>query len=335
MLPDSTSNTTARVTSFSALFSVCLRQDVERLHERQTGVDHRRELPREDHDVAHLDRPRFFDAAAACRLRRSRTLTGISRCRRSCAMTSSAARRVERRRSGARPSAGCAPYTSKCWHPLAPSSLAITARVRCCWPPLPAAVRYLRPPGFFAASSSGYCRSCAGTRSGRGDTRRHSSCATSRFMYSWYSASFIVCMPNFLPDCIERVDLVDLVVADQRADRRRARPGSRAAIARPRPCALGSSVCVTTPSSTNASCARTCDCWCAREDVDDAVDRLGRRVGVQRGERKVTGLGDRERRLDRLQVAHFTDEDDVGVLAQRVLERGREALRVGARLRAG
>ena len=33
------------------------------------------------------------------------------------------------------------------------------------------------------------------------------------------------------------------------------------AITRPRPRALGSSVWVTTPSSTKASWARTCDCW--------------------------------------------------------------------------
>jgi hypothetical protein len=32
-----------------------LRQNVERLDQRQAGVDHRRELPREDHDVACLD----------------------------------------------------------------------------------------------------------------------------------------------------------------------------------------------------------------------------------------------------------------------------------------
>ena len=32
-----------------------LRQDVEGLHERQARVDHRRELAREDHDVARLD----------------------------------------------------------------------------------------------------------------------------------------------------------------------------------------------------------------------------------------------------------------------------------------
>jgi len=29
-----------------------LRQDVERLHQRQAGVDHGGELPRKDHDVA-------------------------------------------------------------------------------------------------------------------------------------------------------------------------------------------------------------------------------------------------------------------------------------------
>ena len=53
----------------------------------------------------------------------------------------------------------------------------------------------------------------------------------------------------------------------------------------------------------------------AREDVDDTIDRLGRRVGVQRGEDEVAGLGDGERRLDRLQVAHFADEDDVRVFS--------------------
>ena len=32
-----------------------LGEDVERLHQRQARVDHRRELAREDHDVPHLD----------------------------------------------------------------------------------------------------------------------------------------------------------------------------------------------------------------------------------------------------------------------------------------
>src|SRR5436309_10299109 len=41
-----------------------------------------------------------------------------------------------------------------------------------------------------------------------------------------------------------------------------------------------------------------------REHVDDAVDALHRRVGVQRGEGEVARLGDRQRRRNRLEVAH-------------------------------
>ena len=55
VLPASTSKTTARVTSLSFGVLGLLRQDVQRLHQRQAGVDHRRELPREDHDVAGAD----------------------------------------------------------------------------------------------------------------------------------------------------------------------------------------------------------------------------------------------------------------------------------------
>ena len=56
-----------------------------------------------------------------------------------------------------------------------------------------------------------------------------------------------------------------------------------------------------------------------REDVDDAVDGLRRRVGVQGAEGEVAGLGDAQRRLDRLEVAHLADQHDVGILAQRRL----------------
>ena len=64
-----------------------------------------------------------------------------------------------------------------------------------------------------------------------------------------------------------------------------------------------------------------------REHVEDAVDGLDRAVRVQRGEGEVAGLGDDERRLDRLEVAHLADEHDVGILAQDVLERLLERLR--------
>ena len=69
-----------------------------------------------------------------------------------------------------------------------------------------------------------------------------------------------------------------------------------------------------------------------REDVDDAVDRLRRALGVQRREDEVAGLGRRERGRDRLEVAHLADEDHVGVLAQRGPERLGERRRVEADL---
>ena len=61
---------------------------------------------------------------------------------------------------------------------------------------------------------------------------------------------------------------------------------------------------------------RIWSCCSLREDVDDAVDRALGRVGVQRAEDDVAGFGRRDGRLDRLQVAHFADQDDVGVHPQ-------------------
>ena len=66
--------------------------------------------------------------------------------------------------------------------------------------------------------------------------------------------------------------------------------------------------------------------------VDHAVDRLGGVLRVQRGEHQVPGLGRRQRRGDRLEVAHLADENHVWVLAQGGLERLGEALGVGAQL---
>ena len=67
-----------------------------------------------------------------------------------------------------------------------------------------------------------------------------------------------------------------------------------------------------------------------REEVDDAVDRLGRVQGVDGGEDEVAGLGGGERGADRLLVAHLADQDHVGVLAQDAAHRAAEALGVGA-----
>ena len=65
-----------------------------------------------------------------------------------------------------------------------------------------------------------------------------------------------------------------------------------------------------------------------REHRDDAVDGLGGVERVQRREHEVAGLGREQRRLDRLEVAHFADQDDVGVLPQRAAQRVGERLRV-------
>ena len=69
-----------------------------------------------------------------------------------------------------------------------------------------------------------------------------------------------------------------------------------------------------------------------REDVDDAVDGLRGILRVKGGEHEVAGLRCGERDGDGLEVAELADEDHVGVLAQHVLERGCEAVRVVADL---
>ena len=53
---------------------------------------------------------------------------------------------------------------------------------------------------------------------------------------------------------------------------------------------------------------------------------------MERREAEMTRLGHRERGLDGLQVAHLTDQDDVGVLSQDVAKRGLETLRIRAYL---
>ena len=72
-----------------------------------------------------------------------------------------------------------------------------------------------------------------------------------------------------------------------------------------------------------------------RKDGDDAVDRFGGVERVERREHEVAGLGGEQAGFDRFEVAHFADEDDVGVLTQRAAQRLRERARVDRRLRAG
>src|SRR5450759_4584403 len=68
------------------------------------------------------------------------------------------------------------------------------------------------------------------------------------------------------------------------------------------------------------------------EDIDNAVDALGSVLGVEGGEHQVAGLSRGQSGLDGLEVSHLTDQYDVGVLAQGVLQGVGERVRVRAHL---
>ena len=72
-----------------------------------------------------------------------------------------------------------------------------------------------------------------------------------------------------------------------------------------------------------------------REDVDQPVDGLRRRLRVQRGQHEVAGLGGGDRDRRRLEVAQLADQDDVRVLAQHVPSAIGEVRGVRRRPRAG
>ncbi len=104
------------------------------------------------------------------------------------------------------------------------------------------------------------------------------------------------------------------------------------ASARPLPLALGSSAWHMMPSSTSDSWARICDCWWAGNTSMMRLMVWAAELVCSVREGQVARLGDAQRRLDRLQVAHFADEDDVGVLAQGGAQRVGEGVRVGVQL---
>ena len=67
-----------------------------------------------------------------------------------------------------------------------------------------------------------------------------------------------------------------------------------------------------------------------RKHINHAIDRLSRAVGMQRREYKVTGFRNCQGRLNRFQVAHFANQNHIGVFTQRVLQCRRKTFRVGA-----
>ena len=90
--------------------------------------------------------------------------------------------------------------------------------------------------------------------------------------------------------------------------------------------------CATTPLSDSAKRGAHLILLAGGEHVDDAVHRLGGAGGVQRAENEVARGGGGQGEFDGFEVAHFPDEDDVRVLAQRAAQGGGEGFRVDAHL---
>src|SRR2546425_633450 len=105
----------------------------------------------------------------------------------------------------------------------------------------------------------------------------------------------------FLPGLHRRLDLVHLVVADQRSDRR----GADHDFGRhhpPPPLRLLQQGLGDHALEHERELGPDLRLLVRREDVDDPVDALHRRVGVQGGEGEVAGLSDGERCRDRLEI---------------------------------
>lgn len=69
-----------------------------------------------------------------------------------------------------------------------------------------------------------------------------------------------------------------------------------------------------------------------REDINDAVNRLGRVYGMQRTEYQVARFRSRDGKLDRLQVPHLADQNHIRILSHDVLESVSKRMRVGSQL---
>ena len=90
--------------------------------------------------------------------------------------------------------------------------------------------------------------------------------------------------------------------------------------------------CATTPLSDSASVARTWFCWLVGKTSMTRSTVFRGAGGVQRAEHEMPRGGGGQGEFDGLQIAHFTDEDDVRVFAQRAAQGGGERLRMHAYL---
>ena len=72
-----------------------------------------------------------------------------------------------------------------------------------------------------------------------------------------------------------------------------------------------------------------------RKNVDHSVDRFAGVVGVERSKHEKAGFGRSQRERNGFQIAHFANQHDVGVFAQRGLQRDRKGFRVAGNFALG
>ena len=68
------------------------------------------------------------------------------------------------------------------------------------------------------------------------------------------------------------------------------------------------------------------------KEIDDAIDGLIGAVRMQRAQAQVSGLSERDGMFHGFRVADFTDQNDVGRLPQRILERVMPRVRIDSHL---
>ena len=151
----------------------------------------------------------------------------------------------------------------------------------------------------------------------------------------WYQRRerLVKCLHSefILPGLHHRIDLVDLVFADQVADSgvwHQYFESHYAAVAR----CLRQQGLAENAFEHQRKLRPDLGLLSGRENVDDTVDRRIGRIRVKRCKGQMAGFCDSQGHLDRFEVTHFADQHDVRILAKCGSESGAERMCVGGDL---